>query len=262
MTQKTYTAKTCISVNVALSEYISATVIFEPQRDGSSKFITTDEDIQTALEAHSSYGKLFVLDDTETVTDPITEPKVTRHNKEEYAALSEETNARKQADAQIVAQSVSAVEYDGTTNYVKFYNADGEVIAYIDATPFVVDGMVSSVEVTGGNLVITFNTDAGKQPISIPLTDIFNPANYYTKTEVDNAMAAETAYQKNFATIMALATDPNAGVTISTTNPEWQLALTDNEDRLLIGKRHDNTWYTAPDLDAVLTAIIDGYTTT
>ena len=75
-------------------------------------------------------------------------------------------------------------------------------------------------------------------------------------------MAAETAYQKNFATIMALATDPNAGVTISTTNPEWQLALTDNEDRLLIGKRHDNTWYTAPDLDAVLTAIIDGYTTT
>lgn len=43
------------------------------------------------------------------------------------------------------------------------------------------DGMIDSVVVDDGYLVITWNTDAGKQPTSIPLTDIFNPSNYYTK---------------------------------------------------------------------------------
>ena len=59
------------------------------------------------------------------------------------------------------------------------------VIVALDATPFVKDGMVSSVAVVGGNLVITFNTDSGKQPITVPLTDIFDPANYYDKDAVD-----------------------------------------------------------------------------
>ena len=77
-----------------------------------------------------------------------------------------------------------------------------------------------------------------------------------------NDIEAESAFQKNFATIMALSTDPNAGVTISTTNPEWKLVLTDNEDRILIGKRQDNTWYFATDLDTILDVIISGYTTT
>lgn len=62
---------------------------------------------------------------------------------------------------------------------------DNTVLAEIDATAFIKDGMVSSVTINNGYLIITFNTDAGKEPISIALTDIFNPANYYTKTEID-----------------------------------------------------------------------------
>ena len=62
------------------------------------------------------------------------------------------------------------------------------VIVALDATPFVRDGMVSDVKIENGNLVITFNTDSGKQPISIPLTDIFNPDNYYTKTDVNGLL--------------------------------------------------------------------------
>jgi hypothetical protein len=65
------------------------------------------------------------------------------------------------------------------------------VIVALDATPFVMDGMVSDVEIVGGNLVITFNTDSGKQPISIPLTDIFNPDNYYDKTAADGKFVAK-----------------------------------------------------------------------
>jgi hypothetical protein len=72
-------------------------------------------------------------------------------------------------------------------------------------------------------------------------------------------IAAESAFQKNFATIVALSSDPNAGVTTVTTNPEWKVVYTDANDRILMGKRQDNTWYYATDLNDILDAIIDGY---
>ena len=62
----------------------------------------------------------------------------------------------------------------------------------IDASAFIKDGMVSSVTVSNGNMVVTFNTDAGREDITIPLTDIFNPDNYYTKTEINNGVSAST----------------------------------------------------------------------
>lgn len=65
----------------------------------------------------------------------------------------------------------------------------------------------------------------------------------------------------NLAAIMALAADPNAGVTTVTTNPEWKLVYTDANDAILLGKRQDNTWYFATDLDTILDTIIDGYGT-
>lgn len=79
-------------------------------------------------------------------------------------------------------------EYDSENLRINFKH-NGVIKKYIDATDFIKDGMVNTVAITNGNLVVTFNTDAGKQPISIPLTDIFNPNNYYTKTESDNKYA-------------------------------------------------------------------------
>ena len=75
-------------------------------------------------------------------------------------------------------------EYDSNSKRINFKHGQ-TVKAYIDATAFIKDGMVSNVEISGGNLVITFNADAGKETINIPLTDIFNPANYYTKYEIN-----------------------------------------------------------------------------
>lgn len=51
-----------------------------------------------------------------------------------------------------------------------------------------------SVEAVYGSvtcLVISFNTDAGKQDINVPLTAIFDPSNYYTKSEVDSALSGK-----------------------------------------------------------------------
>lgn len=50
--------------------------------------------------------------------------------------------------------------------------------------------------------------------------------------EVVEELADKSAHDeaRNLAAIMSLATDPNAGVTISTTNPEWKLVYTDAEE--------------------------------
>ena len=76
------------------------------------------------------------------------------------------------------------VEYDSNTKRINF-KKNNSVIDYVDATAFIKDGMVSSVTVSNGNLVVSFNTDAGKEDITLALTQIFNPSNYYDKTTAD-----------------------------------------------------------------------------
>ena len=98
-----------------------------------------------------------------------------------------------------VAGYVNGAEYDSDEKKILLKHGT-TTVAEIDATDFIKDGMVSSVEIEDGNLVITFNTDAGKDPISIPLTDIFNPNAYYDKTAADARFAT-----KADATLTALA---------------------------------------------------------
>ena len=88
---------------------------------------------------------------------------------------------------------VHDVEYysTGSTHELRFKDAGNNVIATVNASDFIKDGMVESVTISGGNLVITFNTDSGKQPISIPLTNIFNPENYYTKEDIDSMLVVD-----------------------------------------------------------------------
>ena len=80
--------------------------------------------------------------------------------------------------------------YNSTSKKIELKH-DSTVLAEIDATAFIKDGMVSNVVIDGGYIVITFNTDAGQEPIRIPLADVFNPSNYYTKSEMDDALAGK-----------------------------------------------------------------------
>ena len=82
------------------------------------------------------------------------------------------------------------VAYDSSAKTINFI-ANGNVVKDLDATPFIKDGMIDDVKIEGGNLVIIFNTDSGKEEIDIPLTDIFDPSNYYTKEEVDALLLAK-----------------------------------------------------------------------
>ena len=98
--------------------------------------------------------------------------------------------------------------YDNNAHRINFYHGQ-TVVAYVDASPFIIDGMVDDVRIENGYLVIDFNTESGKQDISIPLTDIFNPANYYDKTATDHLLAAKanTTDLENGTIVPKLATN-------------------------------------------------------
>lgn len=89
------------------------------------------------------------------------------------------------------ASVVDSATYNSSNHTIIFKHGSTQLFT-LDAAAFVKDGMVDSVAISNGNLVITFNTDAGKQPISIPLTDIFNPNNYYTKTATDTLLGGKS----------------------------------------------------------------------
>ena len=91
------------------------------------------------------------------------------------------------------ANAVASAAYSANTKSIYFYNEAGAILSIIDATDFIKDGMVSDVYVRNGNLVIKFNTDAGQTPIEIPISDIFNADNYYTKAEINASQAAQDA---------------------------------------------------------------------
>lgn len=93
------------------------------------------------------------------------------------------------ADKADKLNAVSTALYNSQNKTIDFKNIYGNVIASVDARDFIKDGMVDTVSVSGTNLVITFNTDAGKEDIVVPLPDIFDPSNYYTKAETDEAIA-------------------------------------------------------------------------
>ena len=100
----------------------------------------------------------------------------------ETASVIEELDNRK-ADKSELSPYFDGAEYDSETREIKFYH-NGVVKTQIDATPFIKDGMVNSVRLENGYLIITFNTDAGKEPIAIKIDSIFDPSNYYTKAEI------------------------------------------------------------------------------
>lgn len=147
---------------------------------------------------------------------------------EEYATL---------ADLLTLGASVA---YDSETHYVQLKNSEGTVLSYFDASAFIVDGMVDNVYIDGSfepALVIEFNTDAGKQNIEIPLSDIFDPSNYLTKAEIQNtytptaslaAVALDGEYSSLLNTPSIPAAANNAKLTIKKNSSDTGTEFTAN----------------------------------
>lgn len=151
----------------------------------------TSGDVQTAInEATSGLAQssaVTALNDT-----------VTGHTADTtiHVTVADKTSWNAKLDAADVTGFFGAVNYDSQSKRINFYNTStgGTVLAYVDATDFIKDGMVDTVEIdtpSGGTysgqtcLIITFNTDAGKEEIDIPISGIFDADNYYTVDEID-----------------------------------------------------------------------------
>ena len=149
----------------------------------NSVILITDESDMATFRSASNYDVLFsaLIKDININGERVTKDNIIETFNE---AANKPSGGGGNPDA------FTNVAYDGKSE-LKFYNDKGDEVANVDVTPFIKDGMVSNVEILNGNLVITFNTDSGKQPITIPLTDIFNPANYYDKTTADSTFATQ-----------------------------------------------------------------------
>lgn len=120
-------------------------------------------------------------------------------NTEIHVTVADKAAWNAKLDASDVEGFFGAVAYDSQTKRINFYNTStgGTVLGYVDATDFIKDGMVSNVEIKevtgkGTCIVITFNSDAGKQAIEIPISQIFDASNYYTKAQTESYVQGYT----------------------------------------------------------------------
>ena len=94
----------------------------------------------------------------------------------------------------------ASLAYDSDTKRLNLRNTSKEVISSIDASAFIKDGMLDIVTLTDGILYFVFNTDAGKETISVPLSDLFDASQYYTKTEINNDYYTKKEIEGNYYT--------------------------------------------------------------
>lgn len=99
---------------------------------------------------------------------------------------------------------------------IVFTNSAGQEVFRIDGSDFIKDGMVENIELKsieqedGSSitcLVVTFNTDAGSKVITLPLDQLLNPDDYYTKREVDQKIRDTVAELENAHTLIWNAID-------------------------------------------------------
>lgn len=128
-----------------------------------------------------------------------------------------------------INECVADVEYSSSAKTIYFYNGTGDTIATVDASDFIIDGMIENVTLSGNILTIIFNTDAGKQNINIDLTEFINPQSYYTSAQTDNLISS--AYTSAVTTSNAYTDDAVSGVSAHLNNVERVTSIALNELR-------------------------------
>jgi hypothetical protein len=119
-----------------------------------------------------------------------------------------------------LASKIAGAAWDSTTSHLNFFDnvsATGTPLTYVDGADWVKDSFLKSVsienrEVSGETvpcLVFVFDTETGEEETLIPLSDIFDPNNYYTTGQTDAAIAAATSgkVDTNTYTAYTAATD-------------------------------------------------------
>ena len=114
-------------------------------------------------------------------------------------------------------------EYSSTDKKIYFRNGDTEDASNlftIDTTDFVRDGMVSGVtyDATNKNLVITFNTDSGKEAITVSLAslvDTYTAGNGLTVTNNEFSAKLGDGLEFNTYKNITVKYNPIGGITVN-----------------------------------------------
>ena len=191
------------NLNTTLADYAKSSSLAAVATSGSYNDLTDKPTIPTTVAQLTDAGDYVKDDEINTLvsnaikTDSTVSGAVSNAV---AAAIASDDTVKEAVEAAIAADTTVAskfghVAYDSASKRINFYanSTSPSAIEYIDATNFIKDGMVDSVAISNGNLVVTFNTDSGKNPITIPLTDIFNPSNYYTKSDTSGKTEIATA---------------------------------------------------------------------
>ena len=124
---------------------------------------------------------------------------------------------------------ITSAQYytSGDTHEIRFFNHNNKQVgSAINANDFIKDGMVSNVEVkdvTSGSIqvkcvVVSFNTDAGSEDINIPVSEIFDPTNYYNTSEIGSGVTGQISTANTLVSqIKAIDNKFGTGVTTATT---------------------------------------------
>ena len=155
----------------------NVTLTLDDIADGTSRSIPTVNNATLTIQKNGTTVNTFTANASSNATANITVP----------TTVAELSDASNYAQASSLTSLVATAQYNSTDKTIEFYNAAGTKLnTDIDATAFIKDGMVDDVEITNDKLVISFNTDSGKEDIEIPISDIFDASNYYTKSQVDS----------------------------------------------------------------------------
>lgn len=204
----------------------------------------TSGDVQTAIAGKADTSALTAVNDVLTAHTADTTIHVTSADK---------TNWNAKVDASDITGFFGAVAYNSNDKKIYFYheNTGETALAFVDATDFIKDGMVDNVEIKTISdepyLAITFNSDAGKEEIDIPIADIFDATNYYTTAQTD--------------TLLATKLDASAYTPTDLSN-YWTSAQTQSAITSAITPIEETTARALVDLDERLQAVESGGTVT
>ena len=164
----------------------NGTLVFGP----NTVILVTDESDMVTFRSASNFDVLFsgLINNITIDGESVTKDNIV----EKFQAIANVDSRLEQIETEVALKANStdlltlfdSAEYNSQTKKIVFKHGD-TVLVQIDATDFIKDGMVSNVEIVDNKLIISFNTDSGKENIEIPLSEIFNPNDYYTKAQID-----------------------------------------------------------------------------
>lgn len=158
---------------------------------------------------------------------------------------------------------VTDAEYDSENKTILFKNQNGDEISTIDASDFIVDGMLQTVELTtsdangteGNYLHFTFNTDAGVDDIYVDVQDLVD---IYTAGDgidvTDNVISVVVSSSSE-----AYLTVSNDGIAISGIDNIKSQVETNTTSISSLNSWVDDNTITEDDIDSLITTVNETY---